>query len=261
MNVLAFIGGSVLQRLRDVGYLAAVVSGVLLVAARPDTWRRTVRDALGRQVFSVGVKSIGLVCLVALAVGIPVVVQTQLWLGHVGQSELLGPILVTVVLREAGPLLANLMVIGRSANVIAAELGAMKLSGEVRALDAQGLDPFVYLVVPRVLGVTISVLCLSVLFILLALISGYVCGRLVGVQTPPAVFLDSITGAIGLADLLNVVLKAVVPALLSGTICCAEGLDTGDGVADVGQAMSRSLHRSVVALFVTSALISVLTYV
>jgi phospholipid/cholesterol/gamma-HCH transport system permease protein len=199
--------------------------------------------------------------MVAFLVGIVVVVQAQLWLGRVGQSRLLGPVLVAVVLRELGPLLANIIVIGRSGNAIAAELGYMRLSGEVRVLDSQGLDPLVYLVVPRALATMTAVLCLTVIFIFVCLPSGYWFGRLLGAHTGGILeFLRSVARAIGPWDLFNVIAKSLVPGLLSGVICSTEGLGGADTVTDVPRAIARAVQWSVVVLFLVSALISLATY-
>ena len=261
MTLLAGTGRVALSRLRGINYLAAVLLAVLTTAVNPRAWRRTVRRAVSRQIVSTGVESLGLVSLVALLAGVLIVVQVQVWVSKVAQSRLLGPVLVAVVIREAGPLMANFVGIARSGNAISVELANMKVHGEVRALEAQGVDPFVYLVVPRVLGVTVSTFCLSLVFILVCLGSGYLCARLAGVHTgPPLAFAQSITLAIGRADLVNVVTKATAPPLVWGTICCVEGLAVGDSQAEVTRAASRSLQRSIVALFVILTVTSVLTY-
>jgi phospholipid/cholesterol/gamma-HCH transport system permease protein len=100
----------------------------------------------------VGVEPIGFVCAVAVFVGISVVVQLAFWTGEAGQSQLLGPLLVAVVARELGPILTNVVVIVRSSSAMATELGVLKINGEVQALEARGCDPFLHLVLPRVLG-------------------------------------------------------------------------------------------------------------
>lgn len=260
-NVLAGVGEHTLRRLRRVAYYTAVAVAVLRVGLRPGTWRRTVRDVFARQILYSGVEATPFTSQVAFLVGVSVVVQVQLWLRKVGQSELLGPVLVAVVIRELGPLLANVIVIGRSGNAMAAELGHMKYTGEVRALDAQGLDPFVYLVVPRVLGAMISVLCLTIVFIAVCLFSGYLSGLLLGARTGGAGgFLASIAKSIGPWDVFNVIAKSLIPGMLAGVICCAEGLGIENRITEIPKAVTRAVQHSVAALFLVSAVISVLTY-
>ena len=255
------VGSATLGYLGRASYTAAVTLSVVRLAAKPSTWRRTVRGVLARQVLSSGVEAAPFTVMVAFLVGISVVVQAQLWLGRVGQTQLLGPVLVAVVIRELGPLLANIIVIGRSGNTIAAELGHMRLSGEVRVLDAQGLDPLVYLVVPRALAAMIAVLCLTVIFIFVCLSSGYWFGWLLGARTGGMLgFLDSVARAIGPWDVFNVLAKSLVPGLLGGVICSTEGLSVDDSITDVPKAIARAVQWSVVTLFFVSALISLTTY-
>jgi phospholipid/cholesterol/gamma-HCH transport system permease protein len=261
MKLLGPIGASTLRYFGRTSYSAAVTAAVLRLAVRPSTWRRTVREVFARQVLFSGVEAAPFTMKVAFLVGISVVVQAQLWLWRVGQTQLLGPVLVAVVIRELGPLLANIIVIGRSGNAIAAELGHMKLSGEVRVLDAQGLDPLVYLVVPRALGATVAVLCLTVVFIVTCLFSGYLFGWLLGARTGGAMgFLYSVARAVGPWDVVNVVAKSLIPGILAGVICSIEGLNVGTTITDLPKAITRAIQRSVVALFFTSAVISLVTY-
>jgi phospholipid/cholesterol/gamma-HCH transport system permease protein len=260
-SFVSAVGSRTFHSLGRASYTLAVTLGVLRLAIKPSTWRRTVRDALARQVLFSAVEAAPFTVVVAFLVGISVVVQAQLWLGRVGQSHLLGPVLVAVVLRELGPLLANIIVIGRSGNAIAAELGHMRLSGEVRVLDAQGLDPLVYLVVPRALATMTAVLCLTVIFIFVCLFSGYWFGWLLGARTGGVFgFLQSVARAIGPWDLFNVVAKSLLPGLLAGVICSTEGLGVADTITDVPKAIARAVQWSVVVLFFISALISLVTY-
>jgi phospholipid/cholesterol/gamma-HCH transport system permease protein len=260
-RLVSAVGSTTVGYLGRASYTLAVTLSVLRLAARPSTWRRTVWDAVARQVLFSGVDAAPFTVMVAFLVGISVVVQAQLWLGRVGQTQLLGPVLVAVVIRELGPLLANIIVIGRSGNAIAAELGHMRLSGEVRVLDAQGLDPLIYLVLPRALATMIAVLCLTVIFIAVCLSSGYWFGWLLGARTGGILgFLDSVARAIGPWDVMNVVTKSLIPGLLGGVICATEGLSVADGITDVPKAIARAVQWSVVMLFFISALISLVTY-
>jgi len=262
MNILEATGRWTIQRLRGINYLAAVLGCALFYALRPSAWKRPVRSVFARQVLFTGVEAAGFTSRIAILVGVSVVVQAQLWLGKVGQTRFLGPILVAVIIRELGPLLANLIVILRSGNAIAAELGIMKVTGEVRVVESQGLDPFLYLVMPRVIAVSLCVFCLTVIFIVVCLVSGYICGVLVGVKTGGTIgFLDSIAGAIGPVDVFNVVIKSLLPGFFSGAICCIEGLSVEHAITEVPPASSRAVQLCVVMVFLVSALVSLVTYV
>jgi phospholipid/cholesterol/gamma-HCH transport system permease protein len=261
MNRLARIGEAALSKTRQVSYLVSVVWGVLVAAARTASWPRTTRNVLARQILFTGIEATRFVSLLAFMVGISVVVQTQLWLGKVGQSALLGPVLVMVIVREVGPLLVNFVVIGRSGTAMATELGNMRIAGEVHVLDAQGLDPFVYLVMPRVLGAAVSIFCLTVIFIVVSLVSGYLSGLLLGANTgAPGLFAASVFKAVQPADVFNLLAKTLIPGLVTGAICSTEGLSVSTAVTEVPQAATRAVVRSTAALFVVSAVISLVTY-
>jgi phospholipid/cholesterol/gamma-HCH transport system permease protein len=262
VNWIGKLGAGTIARWRRLHDLAAVTGSVLVLACRRRTWGRAVRNVLARQILFTGFDAVGFVSLIAFMVGISVVVQTQVWLTAAGQVHLLGPVLVAVVIREVGPLLANFVVIGRSGTAIATELGNMQVNGEVHLLDAQGLDPFLYLVMPRVIGVAVSVFCLTIIFIVVSFVSGYLCGLLMGSSgTEPLRFTDTVFGALTKADVLNLLAKTVIPGSLTGVICCTEGLSAGTATTAVPQAATRGVVRSISASFITCALVSVVTYV
>lgn len=259
---LGTIGEGTVRRLRVHAMTVAVVWAVLRQAARRQTWRRTVRGVFARQLLFTGVEAVRFISLIALMVGLAVVVQMQLWLGKVGQTALLGPVLVMAIVREVGPLLVNFVVIGRSGTAIAAEMGAMRVNGEVEVLDSQGIDPFIYLVLPRVLGMAVSVFCLTIVFIVVSLLSGYLSGLVLGSKPGPFVlFLESVFRAVKPADVANLLIKTLVPGMMTGAICCVEGLSAAHALTEVPQVTTRSVVRSVGALVVISVIVSVLTYV
>jgi len=260
MNPLAAIGRFAINQAYKITYLAAVVAAVIYVGFQPRRWSPAIRNVLARQILFSGVDAITFISFIALLVGVSIVVQASQWLRTLGQTQLLGPVLVTVVIRELGPLLANFVVIGRSGNAIAAELGNMKVAGEVQLLDAMGLDPFVYLVIPRVIGFAVSVFCLTILFFVVSLTSGYLLSLLGQRALPPLEFMDSIGESLRPSDVVLVLVKTIVPALLAGAICCTEGLAVTSSITEVPIATTRSLQRSVFALFFVSAAASFLSY-
>ena len=262
MNFLERTGGRVVEQWRGTVYLTAMVAAAARMAVQRRYWPRTVRNVLARQIYFTGVEALPFVGMIALLVGVAVVVQAQVWLNKVGQSGLIGPLLVAVIIRELGPLLTAFVVIGRSGTAIASELATMRVNREVEVLDAQGLGPFAYLALPRILGVMISVFCLAIVFIVASFLSGFVSGLLLGVgRNSPDLFLRAVFGAITFSDVCNVLVKTLVSGLLTGAICCSEGLSVEGALTEVPQAAGRAVVKSVGALFAVSALVSVITYV
>ncbi len=261
MNPAGAIGRKVIGSIRNGRHLAALVAMVVATACRPAYWPVTVRSVFARQLLFTGVEAVRLVSLIAFLGGVSIVLQAQVWLNRMGQSGLLGPLLVIVLVREVGPLLTNFIVIGRSGTAIAAEMASMRAAREIEVLDAQGLDPFTYLLMPRVLGVAVSVFLLTMVFIVVSFASGYVTGLVTGAATGgPGLFVDSILGAMRPVDVVSLLAKTFIPGMLTGAICCEEGLKIKGALTEIPQATTRGQVKSIIAVFLVSAVISVLTY-
>jgi phospholipid/cholesterol/gamma-HCH transport system permease protein len=260
-KTLAGAGRFAREQWNEVQYLAAVLGTTLFLSAQPQHWRRTTREAFKWQFFFFGVESTRFIFAVAVMVGLSVVVQLGVWTGKLGQSQKLGPLLVVVIARELGPLFANFVLIVRGGSAIVTELGIMKVGGEVRALEAQGLDPLLFLVMPRVLALAAASFCLTVIFVLVAFVSGYGFGRFFGhANVDPAVFLSSVFKAARPSDAIAFLVKCLLPALLTAVICSTEGLSVEGGVTQVPLAAKRALTRSLFTLYRTSVAVSVLAY-
>jgi phospholipid/cholesterol/gamma-HCH transport system permease protein len=261
LHTLAGVGGFAREQWDELRHTAAVIGTVLLMVIRPRLWVRSVRTALAQQVLVIGIEPLWFVGVVAAFVGISVVVQLTFWVGQAGQSHLVGPLLVAVVARELGPVLINLVVILRTGSAMTTGLGVLKLDGDVRALEAQGGDPFLHLVLPRVLGMAISTFCLTIVFILLAFASGFLFAAWTGKGSRDLfLFGDMVSRAVHPKDVLNIVAKSILPALFAGASCCIGGLGVGGSFSEIPQATQRALTRSVAGLFAISAVVSLLTY-
>ncbi len=262
MSVVGYIGAAFLGRMATVRRVGAVICGALYLAAQPRYWPRTVRERTAKQILFTGYEALNLVLLLSLLVGVSVVAQTHLWLSRFGQSEMLGPLLVAILVREVGPLLVNFIVVGRSGTAVATELATMRVHREIDVLDAQGLDPMVYVIMPRVIGMMLSVFGLTMMFIMGAFVSGYVFGFIIDV-TPrdPVRFAVSLLRAVTPRTVVSLVVKTILPGMVSATICCAEGLGVKGALTEVPQAATRAVVRSLSATILISAIVTVLTYV
>ena len=218
-----------------------------------------VRAVLARQVYFGGVGALPITSVGGLLVGVSVVAQSGLWLAKFDQSALFGPLVANVVIQNLGPLLVNFFIIGRSGTAIATELANMAVHHEVEVIESQGVDPFIYLVVPRVIGMAISVFCLTIAFVTVALLGGYLFGvamdvpALAGTHFATGVFLS-----LRPMDMLLFLLKTVLPALATGSICCMYGLRVQPVLTAVPVAGTRAVVASVWAMFLISAMTSVM---
>jgi len=262
MSFIASIGQGAINLYHRIRWIVSISAAILQLAFRPSSWTKPVRMVLTRQIVFTGYDAIGFVAVVALLAGISVVVQAQVWMGRLGQSELLGPLLVTVIVREVGPLLVNFIVIGRSATAMAAELAGMKVRHEVEVLDSQGLDPLVFLVMPRAISMALSVFGLAMLFVVFSFGSGYLCGAFLGTGPgDPGIFARSVVRGVSSYDFYNILAKTLIPGLLTGVIAANEGLSVEGVATDIPQAVTRTVVRATLAVLVVSVIVSVLTYI
>lgn len=262
MSMLGRIGEGLLGRLARIRRVGAVIGGVLYLAVQPRFWPRTVRERTAKQILFTGYDALSLVILIALLVGVSIVAQAHLWLSRFGQSDMLGPLLVSIIVSEVGPLLVNFIVIGRSGTAIATELATMRVRGEVDLLDAQGVEPMVYMIMPRVLGVMCSVFGLTMVFIVASFVSGYIFGFFMEVAPgDPVRFAVSVLRGVTPGTIGSLLVKTLLPGLATATICCLEGLSVEGAATEIPQAATRAVVRSIAAAIVISAVVSVLAYV
>lgn len=259
-GMLGSLGAATISRIRGIGSLAGIIAAALRLSVRRQTWRRTTRRALAEQIVEAGVRAIGVVMLLAVVVGPLVDVQSRLWLAKSGRPEMLGPFLAVALGGELAPLLINLVLIARSGASMTAELAAMRIAGEVRVLDAQGLDPFAYLITPRLLALLLSVTPLAILFLLVAYPAGWIATALL-TDAPGTLFqhIAELARHVPPRAPLAFVAKCLLPALVTSAICCREAF-TVDRISDVPRATTRAVVSSLAAAFLLSTVLSILSY-
>jgi phospholipid/cholesterol/gamma-HCH transport system permease protein len=257
--LLAALGLRTIKFCRQPVQFLSDAIAVIWQARRPIFWRRPIRAEFMRQCYQVGTRALPFIAVSGIFVGFGIVAQALHWLKVFGGTALFGGFLSVVLVREIAPVLVGLIVIGRSGTVIVAELGTMKAEGQVHMLDAQGIDPFLYLVVPRVLALSICMFCLTVAFVALALIAGFVSGTLIGLNR--FTFLDFIQralGSMGRQEYLLIAAKTLTIGFVVGLISCKEALALSGSAVDVLDILPRSFAKSVLATLVISVVLTIL---
>lgn len=224
--------------------------------------RPVTRMVLRRQILFTGIQAVPFIGFLAILTAASLVVQAQIRLAGFSQSDLFGQLLVVVLVREVGPLIVALVVIARSGTAIATEIANMQVGGEIRGLEYAGIDPFTYLVVPRLGGVCLAMVCLTLQYIAVSLIGGWALSHAFGVAAAPDAgqYIASITRNLYPSDLWVVMAKTVVPGLLIAAIACREGLHCTGGITAVPRATTRSVVRAIAAVFIWDATITAVTY-
>ena len=236
-----------------------IAVAVLWQSCRPLTWRRTVRAEFFQQCYLVGLRALPFILITGSLVGFGIVYQAIYWLGVFGQTEFTGPILVLVLVREIAPLFVALTVIGRSVSVILVELGNMQIDGQVRMLDAQGIDPFLFLIVPRVVAASVCMFSLTIAFIMVALVSGFLAGNALGsLDVTLQEFVFRILSEMGLAEIATIPLKTFSIGFVVALIACTTGLSVTRSRSDLPAALSRGVTKSVLAALLISGMLTLL---
>lgn len=241
-----------LLTIQGLGAFALITLGVLL--KKSHVARPVIAPLVRHEISRAGVKLLPMFAFLALALGFLVIGQAVSWLTRVGAFSYLGTIMVVVVVRELGPLLAAVLVLARvgTANVI--ELGTARAMGEVEALEALGIDPIHYLVVPRVIGLALGMFSLTVYLILGALCSGYLWAFLQDVPILPGDYFRQLVGALRGLDFALLALKTCSFGFIIAIITCYHGLAQPLRLEEVSRATVRAVAQGVIAFVVLDAL-------
>ena len=256
MSVLSVIGAETRKRSSYVLQLAALFWGVLREGVWPSTWRRTLRRSFRTTLTRTVGGSLGTIAVTALIVGLGLVFEAIYWLRTAGQEEQIGRILVVVLLREITPLLVGIILLGRAGTATIAELGTLTADGEVAVLRAEGVDIFDFMVLPRAAAFALGAFTLGVVFVLLALISGFVTGSFSGVvNTSIFGFLDNVLRAMTIGDLAIFPAKLLLIGLVVALSSCVTGL--GAQEADTPSSLlPRGFTRGVTGILTVTLLLS-----
>jgi phospholipid/cholesterol/gamma-HCH transport system permease protein len=257
-TALRAVGSPVVDATDYAVRLAALIGEALLsLVTSGFQLRPVVRQVLYRQIYFTGVLAIPFAMLLALLVALVVAVQAPYTSAAGG--GVLGSVLVVVVVRELGPVAAATIVIARSGSAMAAELATMRVDGEVETLAGLGVDPFEYLVVPRLLGTAVALFGLTVLFLAGALGASALLSPLLGGPSPREL-LELVARALRGADATMLLAKTILPGLAIAAIACTEGLARWRATTEIPPAVTAAVVRSISVVFLWNTAVSALLY-
>jgi phospholipid/cholesterol/gamma-HCH transport system permease protein len=189
------------------------------------------------------------IALTGIFTGMVVALQGFPTLRRVGSEALLGPMVSLSLIRELGPVLTALMVTGRAGSAIAAEIGIMRTTEQIDALELMGLNPLRYVVVPNVLASLLALPVLTVLFDVIGILGGYLVGvPLLGLSG--GTYFGEMSNYVEMKDVLGGIYKAVTFGLLIGWVCCYEGYHSRFGAEGVSAATTRAVVNASVLILV-----------
>ncbi|PWC53807.1 ABC transporter permease [Azospirillum sp. TSO22-1] len=238
---------------------AAVGAAVLGHMVRPSTWRRPARREFVRFMGVAGADCVSSVALAAILTGFGLLFQVLWWLEQLGQSTQLSAIILRILVREIAPFTVGVLAIGHSGLIILSELSRMRADGRMRALDAQGVDPFVLFVVPRVAALSVSVFCLTMLFVAIAPVVALLAAMTFHVShQPPGTILLGFLGTIGAQGYAVLPLNSLSMGFAIGTVCCVTAM-TGPDLRSRrgdGALLAVGFFRALLLIFLISGVVS-----
>lgn len=193
-----------------------------------------------------GVRCLPVIVIVGIFTGLVLGLQGYYVLHRFGSESLLGALVSLSLVRELGPVLAALMLVGQAGSALAAELGIQRNSEQIAALDTMGVNSLGYLISPRLIAAILVYPMQTALFVTVGLWGGSLSGSLLlGLQ--PGVYWSAVERAVGMDDVQECFIKAATFGLLTIALCCFHGFYTHRNRAASGaQGVSASTTRAVV---------------
>ena len=211
------------------------------------------------QMVVAGVDSIPIVSLISLFIGIVLGLQGAYQLAKFGATYFVTALVGVSMTRELGPLMTAIIIAGRSGSAFAAELGTMKVSEEIDALEAMGLDSVRYLVVPKYLAMLVMMPCLTLISDLSGILGGAVF-EMVQLDKTFSMCLSATRDALVMRDITTGLIKSLVFGLIITKIGCYEGFSVKGGAEGVGKATTSSVVISIFLIIFADVIFTAIFY-
>jgi phospholipid/cholesterol/gamma-HCH transport system permease protein len=244
-DIFGLIGALVQDAVSGLGDLA-------LFSGRTFSWmfrRRPCSKTLMLSFYQVGVRSVPVVAVTGTFIGMVLAVQSYAQFHQIGMASRLGAIINISIIRELGPVLAATMLAGRIGSAMAAELGTMRVTEQIDALDCLGVNPIHYLVVPRFLACVFLIPLLTILANFMGVMGGaLICTRVFDIDAHH--YWTHARNYVGLWDLSMGLIKPMFFGCAIALISCHRGFNSSAGSEGVGKAATEAFVRSFIAILI-----------
>ena len=253
------VGAATSSWLRDlrqqIEFIGEVGLGIMMNLFRP---RRMHWKEVFRVFEAAGVNALPVVALLTFLVGMVIAFESAQPLAQFGAQVFVANLLGLIMSRELGPVMAAIMLAGRSGSAFAAELGTMKVNEELNALKTMGLSPVQFLVIQRV----VAGILLAPVLTMFAMYAGLLGGIpvLLGLGFPLRMVLQQVQSGLHFGDLAEGLSKSIVFGGIVASISCLRGLQTGEGPRAVGESTTRSVVSSILLIILADAVFAAVTY-
>jgi len=248
-----------LRQIESMTFLSLYTFYWMLIAPfKPKSKQIDGKIVVNQMVF-IGIKSVFIVMLVSCFMGMIIAMQMAYVLKKFDALLYTGSLVGVSFTRELGPLLAAIVVAGRVGAAMTAELGTMKVSEEIDALDVMGIDPVRFLVAPRVIAILFMLPCLTIFADAVGIFGGFVIS-VCNLHLDPFLYIDKTFYALVQKDVFTGLAKSVFFALIISIVGCYQGLTVEDGAEGVGKSTTKSVVLSIVLVILADCFFTALFY-
>jgi phospholipid/cholesterol/gamma-HCH transport system permease protein len=202
-----------------------------------------------RQCYNVGYKSLGLISLTGFITGLVFTKQSRPSLADFGAASWLPSLVSIAIIRALAPLVTALICAGKVGSNIGAELGSMKVTEQIDAMEVSAINPYKYLVVTRMLATTLMLPLLMMYSAFVGMMGSYLDVN-ANEQTSFITFFQSAFSTIGFIDFFTSIIKALVFGFTIGAVSCYKGFNTSKGTMGVGIAANSAVVTSMFLIFI-----------
>lgn len=207
------------------------------------------------QMKQIGVESLIIIILTGIFTGLSLAFQAYVGFSKFGAEDLVGAIVALGMLRELGPVLAGLMVVARAGSSMAAELGTMQITEQIDALKTLNIDPYTYLIAPRIIASILVMPCLTLFSAICGIGGGYFfCSYILDLNSES--YISGISQMIDFSDVAVGLIKACFFGLVFSWVGTYYGYKTSDGARGVGKATTKSVVTGSILILVVNYLLS-----
>jgi len=242
-----------------IGVLALFFNTICWIVLGPFRGKMASRQSVVWQMVFAGVQSLIIVFFISLFTGIVIAMQSAYQLKQLGAIVYVAPMVSISMARELGPVFTALVVAGRVGSAIAAELGTMKVSEQIEALETIALDPVRFLVVPRFIALVIMLPCLTILSDIIGILGGLIVG-VFNLQINLYRYLTFSFDLLTLKDIYTGLFKSVVFGIVIAMVSCYVGLETRGGAEGVGKSTTLSVVISFILIVLFDCILTGLFY-
>ncbi|MEN3950526.1 ABC transporter permease [Iodidimonas sp. SYSU 1G8] len=254
-NPVANIGRATLGFLSDVGRLCLFMAQAVVNIFTPPFYLAN----LGRQLLSVGFYSLPVVGLTAVFTGAVLAQQIYIGTGRFNAESTVPTIVVFGITRELGPVLASLMVAGRVSAAMAAELGTMRVTGQIDALTTLATSPFKYLIAPRLLAATLMMPLLVLLGDVIGVMGGWLIATTV-LDYNSVAYLQNTVDFLEAWDVISGLIKAAVFGFILALMGCYQGFNSSGGAQGVGRATTNAVVSASILILAANYIITSIAF-